>query len=149
MKKTKVRSSTLFLLELIISILFFSVASAVCVQFFVRSHQISQNAERLQNASALCSSLAEMITISDSLEELAQFSQADSEIPSDQLLLLQYYDADWNACGEDNGSYLLQADIILEDSMLVADISVTAYPTEAEAEPIYSLHLQHYIRQEV
>ena len=34
------RTSSLFLLELIFSILFFSVASAICIQIFVRDQRI-------------------------------------------------------------------------------------------------------------
>ena len=40
MKRTPAKRSSLFLLELIIAILFFSLTSAVCVQFFARAHQI-------------------------------------------------------------------------------------------------------------
>lgn len=42
MKRTPAKRSSLFLLELIIAILFFSLTSAVCVQFFARAHQISR-----------------------------------------------------------------------------------------------------------
>ena len=42
MKGTPAKRSSLFLLELIIAILFFSLTSAVCVQIFVRAHLISR-----------------------------------------------------------------------------------------------------------
>ena len=47
MKRTPAKRSSLFLLELIIAILFFSLTSAVCVQFFARAHQISRQTQEL------------------------------------------------------------------------------------------------------
>ena len=45
MKRTPAKRSSLFLLELIIAILFFSLTSAVCVQFFARAHRISRQTQ--------------------------------------------------------------------------------------------------------
>ena len=42
MQRKPAKRSSLFLLELIIAILFFCLASAVCVRFFVRSHVMEQ-----------------------------------------------------------------------------------------------------------
>ena len=47
MKGTPAKRSSLFLLELIIAILFFSLTSAVCVQIFVRAHLISRQTQEL------------------------------------------------------------------------------------------------------
>lgn len=57
--------SGLFLLELIIAILFFSIASAVCIQIFVKAHTLSQEAEILSIAVNECSDAAEIIYSSD------------------------------------------------------------------------------------
>ena len=48
------RTSSLFLLELIFSILFFSVASAICIQIFVRAHTLSRDARALHTAVSAC-----------------------------------------------------------------------------------------------
>ena len=50
-RKPTANPSSLFLLELIFAILFFSVASAVCVQVFVKSHTLSTQAHDLTQAS--------------------------------------------------------------------------------------------------
>ena len=42
MERTPAKRSSLFLLELMIAILFFCLASAVCVQIFVKAHTISR-----------------------------------------------------------------------------------------------------------
>ncbi len=53
--------SSLFLMELIMSILFFSLAAAVCVQLFVQSHTLSKSSVELNHAVVECESLAELI----------------------------------------------------------------------------------------
>ena len=51
--------SGLFLMELILSILFFSIAAAVCVKLFVTSHQLSDQSVSLNHAVAMAESIAE------------------------------------------------------------------------------------------
>lgn len=53
--------SSLFLMELIMSILFFSLAAAVCVQLFVTSHTLSKSSVELNHAVVECESLAEYL----------------------------------------------------------------------------------------
>lgn len=57
--KNKASKSGLFLMELILSILFFSLSSAICVQLFVKSHLISQKSVSLNHAIELCQNVAE------------------------------------------------------------------------------------------
>ena len=53
--------SSLFLLELILAVLFFSVASALCIQIFTKAHLMSQDARDLNFAVNEVSSMAEQI----------------------------------------------------------------------------------------
>ena len=46
MERTPAKRSSLFLLELMIAILFFCLASAVCVQIFVKAHTIQPRRHR-------------------------------------------------------------------------------------------------------
>ena len=50
MERTPAKRSSLFLLELMIAILFFCLASAVCVQIFVKAHTISRETQELNTA---------------------------------------------------------------------------------------------------
>ena len=59
--KSRARSSSLFLMELIFAILFFSVASAVCVEFFVKAHLLSRDSDALSRAVNECAGAAEII----------------------------------------------------------------------------------------
>ena len=51
--------SSLFLLELILVIFFFSLASAVCIQLFVKAHLTEQETKALNHAIPLAESAAE------------------------------------------------------------------------------------------
>lgn len=68
-RKNRPRASSLFLMELILAILFFSIASAVCVQFFVKSHLLSRDADALNHAVNECSNIAEILNTTDSISE--------------------------------------------------------------------------------
>ncbi len=72
MKSSK---SNLFLLELIISILFFSIASAACIQLFVKAHLLDDKTKEQNFA----------VTWSQNLAELWQFSAGDINIVYKQL----------------------------------------------------------------
>ena len=64
MNKAKSRTS-LVLMELIITILFFSLASAVCVQLFVRAHLTSNETKKLNEAINITQSIAEVMNGTD------------------------------------------------------------------------------------
>ena len=53
MKRKGSSGSGLFLIELMISIAFFAIASAGCVQIFAKAHRFSEEAEKLDRAVSL------------------------------------------------------------------------------------------------
>ena len=59
MKKHTSSRSGLLLMEIIIAILFFSVVSAVCLQLFVKSHNLGQDTEELDMAVRHAGSVAD------------------------------------------------------------------------------------------
>ena len=83
--KERARTSSLFLMDLILAILFFSITSAVCVQFFVKSHILSQESKALTLAVNECSAIAETCKTTKDLsdaEELLQEIYPSAEIAS-------------------------------------------------------------------
>lgn len=54
------RKTGLFLMELIIAILFFSLAAAICIQLFVKSHMISGRSIALNHSILLAQNTAEI-----------------------------------------------------------------------------------------
>ena len=57
MKSSK---SSLFLMELIIAILFFSLASAVCIQLFVKSHTLGKTTTDENKSLLMCQNFSEI-----------------------------------------------------------------------------------------
>ena len=82
MKRVRHSRSGLFLIELMICILFFSITAGICIQFFVKSHNMSQDAKNLYQAQQEAASMAEILEKDiDSLDNISV-----------------YYDKDWNQC---------------------------------------------------
>ena len=134
-RKANTRSS-LFLMELIIAILFFSLASAVCLRMFAKSHELSTGASTLNHAVNEASDLAESLHY-----DLVHGSDLVS------LDLVYYYDENWNRCeGEDaDAAYVMTADLYASSDVLV-DGSVTV--SEMDGTVIYELPLTVYVGRE-
>ena len=61
MSFSKANKSGIFLLELLLSILLFAVASTICIQIFAKSHVLSADAVRLDHSVSLAQSIASCI----------------------------------------------------------------------------------------
>ena len=111
-------SSSLFLLELILAVLFFSVASALCIQIFTKAHLMSQDARDLNFAVNEVSSMAEQMP-DDSLQDAAA-----------------YYDSSYASCEKADAVYVLTVHYEPEDTLLKAHISMD---TVADNRNIFTL----------
>lgn len=111
-------TSSLFLLELILAVLFFSVASALCIQIFTKAHLMSQDARDLNFAVNEVSSMAEQMP-DDSLQNAAA-----------------YYDSSYASCEKADAVYVLTVHYEPEDTLLKAHISMD---TVADNRNIYTL----------
>ena len=151
----------MFLMELLIAILFFSVASAVCVQIFVKSHITTQNAAALNDAVINCESIADLSASTSSLEEAGTligelYPEADV---ADHTYLIAYDQNDAVVSTDDpEVSYMQIIRLSLSDpdaSMLITDqyylaadpsISAADFDPEAisDANLIYSLQTEHH-----
>ena len=92
MKGTPAKRSSLFLLELIIAILFFSLTSAVCVQIFVRAHLISRQTQELNTALEKVSGFCEVFLAGDSFSALLPEDASVSENADGSAEYLVFYD---------------------------------------------------------
>lgn len=113
-------TSSLFLLELILAVLFFSVASALCIQIFTKAHLMSQDARDLNFAVNEVSSMAEQMP-DDSLQDAAA-----------------YYDSSYASCEKADAVYVLTVHYEPEDTFLKAHISMD---TVADNRNIFTLDI--------
>ena len=156
-------TSSLFLLELILAVLFFSVASALCIQIFTKAHLMSQDARDLNFAVNEVSSMAEQIS-AGTLHPATAASSDDTAASSDDTAASSgdtaassddtasdpstqisndawqddtaYYDSSYASCEKADAVYVLTVHYEPEDTLLKAHISMD---TIADNRNIYTL----------
>ncbi len=147
-RKNRAQSSTLFLLELILAILFFSLASAVCVQFFVKSRLLSRGAQNLNHAVNECSGIAEIVNSSDSMDsalEVIQDIYQEADISGEDSPTVNiYYDKNFTPCKTGQETFILKTALQLDDHMLTADISMEETKPDSS---FYQLTVRHYLQR--
>jgi hypothetical protein len=118
--------SGLFLMELVIAIGFFAVASAVCAELFANAHTTSKKGSDLSMAVVAAESAAEEFKASP-----------DAGVPGTSVTL--YYDSDWQPAASDlmeGAPYAAVITYAAEERLLAADIAV--YENYVD-EPIYRI----------
>ncbi len=141
MNRFKNSNSSLFLIELIIAILFFSIGSAVCVQAFVRAHLLSRSAQDLSFASAQVSSAASVVKYTDgTLESVSEyFPEITQSSDADGSELVLCYDSSRAPCPEADAAYIMT---IRTDTSGTVAISRIAMQT-SDGEPLYELEIRY------
>ena len=119
MERTPAKRSSLFLLELMIAILFFCLASAVCVQIFVKAHTTSRETQELNTALEKVSGYTELF-LADALTE-------DTEV---------FYDADWQECSKDEASYEIVIRVESDGSFCMEHLRCSACPENSRKKSI-------------
>ena len=140
-------SSSLFLMELIIAILFFSLASTVCIQLFVKAHLLTEKSVNINQSILWTQNLAEgFLNSGGDLAGMKELFDEKSELGEDHISL--YFDNDWNpvAVGTDNVRYEIKLQLTGTDASLVtAQIVSTDLKQNTENEPIYSLTVDKFV----
>lgn len=116
----KTSKSSLFLMELIIAILFFALASAVCLQLFTKAHLLGASTINQNNGLLWCQNIAELY--------LGSIEEHSTESANEYILYLQdqlsldntldasfivsnedgfslYFDKNWHSCSLDDSWY--------------------------------------------
>lgn len=144
--QNRVGSPLLFLLELVFSILFFSLASAVCVGMFAQAHTLSREARERTLAVNTASSAAELVAAAEDLEELEEllervFGPLEGEAAPEGLAVTVPLDENFQAAA--GGEYALTVEAAFRGRMLEAAVAVTG----RAGETVYRLDVAHYIQR--
>ena len=129
-------------MELILAVLFFSVASALCIQIFTKAHLMSQDARDLNFAVNEVSSMAEQISAGTLHSDTAASSDDTASDPSTQMPddslqdAAAYYDSGYASCEKADAVYVLTVHYEPENTLLKAHISMD---TIADNRNIYTL----------
>lgn len=106
------RKAPLSMMELMVMIAVFALASALCLQAFVRSDQVSRRSEARDRAAVLCQSVAEAIQHNggDFAAALRTVTGADPVSPGDAAAGMFFvdYDENWDLLTGGDTVYRLQ-----------------------------------------
>lgn len=140
--------SSLFLMEIIIAILFFSLASTVCIQLFVKAHLLSVQTIEQNHAVVSAQNLAELFLAAEGdFTQIADLYPA-CEADASNGTIMVFFDSEWKECDSSAYRYTSQLQLIGREasapgSMISANIQVL--DSEAPDDAIYSLQVKHHI----
>lgn len=133
--------SALFLMELMIAILFFSVAGAVSIQLFVSSHLLSESTVNTNQSILHSQTIAEAFTGTNAdILELQKTLQAS---PIGESSLELYFDQDWKACNEAIAHFTATVSLRNESGLSYADIVFS----DNTGLVLYQLTVSHYLQK--
>ena len=125
------KQSSLFILELIISITFFVLSTLVCVQIFVKSHEISNQTKDVTIAMNYCTGV---------LEEF----ENDPTLYQNKKEYFKYYNQNWEKCSKKKATYTIS--IYCKEENSLKKIQVKAYQQKKK---IYSLNDEVYEKEDI
>ena len=165
------QQSRLFLLEITLAIRFFSLASAVCLRCFAKSHILSTQAAELNQAVSQSENIAELLRslpendrkdaqkISNVLQleyPAVNFSATDTATDMDTDIDTEidsaqkswgswslYFDSDWNSCKQAQAVYQIQIQAFCEDSVILFHLNAESVSSSLDSsDSIYQLDLK-------
>lgn len=141
MQTKPIRRSGLFLLELMIAILLFSLASTFCMLFFVKSDTLERQSYDLNHAVTASSSVAELLRYQkDPIASLEKHFPLGKQTEEGFVI---YYNKSWRPCASFEAEYLLNAAISEENSVITGQINISK-----NEQSLYSLTIKKYWPEE-
>lgn len=141
MYEKSARRSSLFLLELMISILMFSVASAWCVRLFVTARSVVSETEERNRVQNLAAGYAELFLASEDFDAFLLGEGAQKEEMADNVLYQFWYDKDWKVCNEEEAVVYFETVITETGDFQKCSFS---YSRKDKAEVVYLLDVEKY-----
>ena len=141
MKNSK---SSLFLIETIIAVLFFSICSAICVEIFAKAYTVSCDTQSLNGAVNLCTAAAELFYgYNGDLSKVQNTVDPKRMSTYQNGILTFYYDEKFNLCHMGDAAYYLNMYDKRRDDMMVSYISFIRCSDRAL---LYDLDCSLYLR---
>lgn len=127
MKRRVHSRAGLFLIELMISVLFFAITASIFLQVFVKSENLRKESKELFQAQMNASSLAERVR------------EDDLQVPDGEVGKTIFYNKKWEPCDKDEKIYEIKLTSRTENE--IKDVVITASSKEKK---IYELYLKLY-----
>lgn len=115
--------SALFLMELILAIFFFSLASAVCIQLFVKAHLLGEDTTNKSHGVMWAQNIAEAYLGSNAnLDGTVSTLQATIDAPDSFYLS---FDQDWHVVSREQAVYIAVVEVNESAQMNTAHIVIS------------------------
>lgn len=135
--------SSLFLMELILAILFFSLAGAVCVQLFAKAHLSGEETVTQTHAVLWSQNLSEAFLACDGDMEQIKIWFPQGEAKLTRFFL--YFDANWELCSKEKAIHQALLEISPQNnSFISASVSVG---NASLTQTYYQLPVQKYLQK--
>lgn len=160
--------SGLFLMELMISILFFSLAGAICIQMFVHAHLLNNTSRDLNHSVEWCQNISEVFYgCNGNEEEMVSLLNCYHSVSEEGTMYILFFDKNFQPItfSLDNSvpakfvpdySYFITIDLSTQDDMLLCHVqsykrtSDTSLDSDLHSEDfIYELHNTLYLKESV
>ena len=139
MKRTHSKNS-LFLMEIILNLLLFSVLLVVGLQFFIHAHTRPEETTQLHQAVSSCASVAAVFERGDgSLDDLLETYRYSVNL-DDKIVI--YLDTDFNECKRKKATYFLTVSLATGSSDTLSKASIVC--SDSDAQVLYQLTACHY-----
>jgi hypothetical protein len=126
--------SGLFLLEIILNFLFFMLTAVICLQMYVKSHQLSETSAQLEQAVTTCNSVASICK--SNTDSVSALKEIYPYAVTKKNLVTLYLDQEFHVCKADNSySYRIKADIPTSSN---DPIQIACYKTGSDS-PVYTI----------
>ena len=136
MKNRVSSASGMFLIELLLAILIFSIASAICLQVFVTAHQISNESNNINRAVIVAQNGAECFKAAGGdLSETARL--LGGNVAGGGSVIELYYDASWKPAEPHDFEYILEIKEITDRGGGLTDSA--AVVSDADGNQIFSI----------
>jgi hypothetical protein len=140
MKKNKTSGSSLFLMEIILNILIFSILLTVCLQFFIKARRLTGDTTKLERAVTCCSNAASIFESGDGTLDSFSKIYTCAVVTGDQVII--YLDENFIECPAADAAYYMQILPAESEANSIQAVSITCF---AESEEIYSIRACCYV----
>lgn len=140
MKRQKSSGSSLFLMEIIVNILLFAILLCVCLQFFARSHKLTQTTTSLERAVTVCSNVASIYENGNGNLDCIALEYPNCVSFDDHMVI--YLDENMLECDSHNNEYTLEVAFV--DADLNSNLKKITIQCQKDSETLYEITVCNY-----
>lgn len=129
--------SSMFLMEILINILLFSLLCVCSLQFFIKALNLSEDTTTLHHAVTACNNVAAIYETGDGSTEDIWETYPYALHVNEQILI--YFDESYEECSREEGVYYI---LVNECTSDIPSVEISFYEIDGEA--YYSITAFHY-----